>query len=313
MRKSAATLLAFTVFSWAIPPVSRADEPAACATVRMAEPGWNDLAFTTGVGSVLLDALGYEPRSTLLGIDVIYQSLANKDLDLFLGYWDPAMVQYFAPHKESGAVETVRKNLEGAKYTFAVPTYAWEAGVKDAADLARFADQFDHKMYGIEPGSNQLMIDVAKDPAFKVTDWEIVESSEQGMLAEVARKTKNKEFILFQGWAPHPMNVMFDFKYLTGLDKYYGQDYGAATVSTQVRKGYLGECPNVGRLLNNLVFDIAFENKGMGYLINDGMKPEDAAVKAIKEEPQRLDAWLAGVTTLDGKPGLQAVREKLGL
>ncbi len=313
MRKSAATLLAFTVYSWAIPPLSHADEPAACATVRMAEPGWNDLAFTTGVGSVLLDALGYEPRSTLLGIDVIYQSLANKDLDLFLGYWDPAMVQYYAPHKESGAVETVRQNLEGAKYTLAVPAYAWEAGVKDAADLARFADQFGHKMYGIEPGSNQLMIDVAKDPAFKIADWEIVESSEQGMLAEVARKTKDKEFILFQGWAPHPMNVMFNFKYLTGLDKYYGQDYGAATVSTQVRKGYLGECPNVGRLLNNLVFDIAFENKGMGYLINDGMKPEDAAMKAIKEEPQRLDAWLAGVTTLDGKPGLQAVREKLGL
>jgi glycine betaine/proline transport system substrate-binding protein len=27
----------------------------------------------------------------------------------------------------------------------------------------------------------------------------------------------------------------------------------------------------------------------------------------------RLDAWLAGVTTFDGKPGLAAVKEKLGL
>lgn len=293
-------------------PASAAD-PASCGKVRLAEPGWNDLAFTTGVGMTLLKQLGYQPQSSLLGIDVIYLSLKNKDLDVFLGYWDPAMITYAKPYLADGSVENITTNLTGAKYTFAVPAYVYDAGVHDFADLQKFADRFDHKLYGIEPGSNQLMIDAINDPALGLKGWEVKESSEQGMLAEVKRHEKDKSFIVFQGWAPHPMNTAFDMKYLTGGDKFYGPDFGAATVSTQVRKGYSQECPNVARLLGNLKFDVDFENKGMGYLMNDGLSPEDAAAKAIAAEPKRLEAWLAGVTTLDGQPGLEAVRKGLGL
>ena len=294
-------------------PAAFAADAEKCRTVRMAEPGWNDLAFTTGVTNVLLDALGYQPRSSVLGINVIYEGMKNNDLDLFLGYWNPAMVTYYEPYKKDGSVEDVRVNLEGAKYTFAVPTYAWEAGVKDFADLHKFADKFGKKMYGIEPGSNQLMMDAIADPSLGLDGWQVVESSEAGMLSEVGFEMKEKRFIVFQGWAPHPMNTMYDFKYLTGGDKFYGPNLGAATVSTQVRKGYLEQCPNVARLLKNLVFDVPFENVGMGYLINDSMKPEEAGLKAITQNKERLEAWLGGVETFDGKPGLAAVKQKLGL
>lgn len=293
--------------------VAIAGDADSCRTVRLAEPGWNDLAFTTGVANVILDALGYTPKSDILGINVIYEGMKNNDVDVFLGYWDPAMVSYFDPYKKDSSIDTVRVNLTGAKYTFAVPSYVWEAGVKDFKDLSKFADKFEHQMYGIEPGSNQLMLDAIADPALDLKDWKVVESSEAGMLSEVGYKIKEKKFIVFQGWAPHPMNTMYDFRYLTGGDKYYGPDFGAATVSTQTRKGYAGECPNVGQLLKNLAFDIDFENAGMGYLINDGMQPQDAGLKAIRQNPEKLTAWLAGVTTFDGKPGLEAVKAKLGL
>jgi glycine betaine/proline transport system substrate-binding protein len=292
---------------------AEAAEPESCRTVRLAEPGWNDLAFTTGVAQALLKSLGYEAESDLLGIDVIYLSLKNKDLDVFLGYWDPAMRTYFAPYEADGTVETVKTNLTGAKYTFAVPAHVFDAGVKDFADLKTHADQFGKKMYGIEPGSNQLMLDAIADPALGLDGWEVVESSEQGMLAELARHIDMKAFFVFQGWAPHPMNTAFDIRYLTGGDKFYGPDFGAATVSTQVRKGYMEECPNVGKLLANLSFDIEFENRGMGYLMNDGLSPEDAGRKAVKGETVRLETWLAGVTTFDGQPGLDAVRKALDL
>jgi glycine betaine/proline transport system substrate-binding protein len=290
-----------------------AAEPESCRKVRLAEPGWNDLAFTTGVGAVLLDGLGYQAESDLLGLNVIYESLKNGNLDVFLGYWDPAMKTYYEPYEAGGSVEEVRVNLQGAKYTFAVPTYVWEAGVRDFRDLQKFADRFDKKMYGIEPGSNQLMLDAIADPELGLSGWEVVESSEVGMLSELARKVNNEQFIVFQGWAPHPMSTMFDFKYLTGGDKFYGPNFGAATVSTQVRAGYLEECPNVGQLLKNLIFDIDFENEGMGYLINDGMQPDEAARAAIKADPQYLDKWLANVETFDGEPGIDAVKAKLGL
>lgn len=317
MKKSAsksalvASLAALSVTAG--PHSARAAEPATCQTVRLAEPGWNDLAFTTGIGMTLLKQLGYDAQSSLLGIDVIYLSMKNNDLDVFLGYWDPAMITYAKPYLEEGSVENVTVNLQGAKYTFAVPSYVYEAGVRDFADLQKFADRFDSKLYGIEPGSNQLMLDALDDPALGLNGWKVVESSEQGMLAEVQRHERGKDFIVFQGWAPHPMNARFDMKYLSGGDKFYGPNFGAATVSTQVRKGYKQECPNVTKLLENLKFDVEFENKGMGYLMDDGLEPEAAAVKAIAEEPARLENWLAGVETFDGKPGLEAVRQGLGL
>ncbi|WP_419188630.1 choline ABC transporter substrate-binding protein [Agrobacterium tumefaciens] len=288
-------------------------DPETCRVVRMAEPGWNDLAFTTGIASTLLKALHYQPQSQLLGIDVIYTSLKSKDLDVFLGYWDPAMVNYYKPYKEDGSVEKVRTNLVGAKYTFAVPTYVWEAGVKDFSDLQKFADKFDRKLYGIEPGSNQLMLNAVNDPSLGLKDWEVVESSEQGMLSQVARFSRNKTFIVFQGWAPHPMNSKFDIKYLTGGDKFYGPNFGAATVDTQVRKGYGQQCPNVVALLQNLEFDVDFENKGMDLIMNGGLSPEDAALQAINAEPQRLEKWLKDVSTADGQNGLSAVKAELGL
>ncbi|MGL4490357.1 MAG: choline ABC transporter substrate-binding protein [Rhizobiaceae bacterium] len=311
MLRLIAAACMLTVF--AIGSQSLAAEAESCKKVRLAEPGWNDLTFTTGTAMVLLKSLGYEAETSTLGIEVIYQALKEKDLDAYLGYWDPSMVTYYKPFKEEGSIETVRVNLTGAKYTFAVPAYVWEAGVKDFKDLAKFADKFDRKMYGIDAGSNQPMVDSVAEPSNNLSGWEVVESSEAGMLTEVARKVKNQEFIVFLGWAPHPMNTTFDMKYLTGGDKYFGPDFGAATVSTQARKGYLEECPNVGQLLKNLEFDIDYENKGMGLLINDSLPQEEAAKKMIEAEPQRLDKWLAGVTTVDGQPGLAAVKTALGL
>jgi glycine betaine/proline transport system substrate-binding protein len=289
-----------------------AADPETCATVRMAEPGWNDLALTTGTAAVILEALGYTVKSDILGLPVIYQSLAGKDLDAFLGYWDPAMQTYAAPYEKDGSVERIHINLEGAKYTFGVPDYVYDAGVHDFADLQKFADQFGKQMYGIEAGSNTLMFDAIADKAFGLAGWNVVESSESGMLAEVTRKIAKHEFIVFQAWAPHPMNTSFSIRYLTGGDKQYGPNFGAATVSTQVRKGYAAECPNVGRLLNNLTFNIDFENKGMGYLMTDGMDPRDAARKMLSDTPDVLPAWLDGVTTRDGQPGLAAVKAALG-
>ncbi|MGV8988999.1 MAG: choline ABC transporter substrate-binding protein [Cypionkella sp.] len=290
-----------------------AADPDSCTSVRMAEPGWNDLALTTGTAAVILEALGYNVRSNILGLPVIYQSLAKKDLDAFLGYWDPAMQTFAAPYEKDGTVERIHTNLEGAKYTFGVPDYVYNAGVHDFADLHKFADQFGKQMYGLEAGSNTLMFDTIADKALGLDGWNVVESSESGMLAEVGRKIAHHEFIVFQAWAPHPMNTIFPIRYLTGGDAQYGPDFGAATVSTQVRKGYVAECPNVGRFLGNLTFNIDFENKGMGYLINDGMDPRDGAKKVLIENPQLLDAWLDGVTTLDGQPGLPVVKAALGL
>ncbi|MGR6430123.1 choline ABC transporter substrate-binding protein [Rhizobium sp. PAMB 3182] len=292
-----------------------AAEADSCKAVRFSDVGWTDITATTATTSVVLKALGYEPSVTVLSVPVTYTSLKNKDIDVFLGNWMPTMEADLKPYRDDGSVESVRANLEGAKYTLATNGKGAEIGIKDFADIAKHADELDGKIYGIEPGNdgNRLILDMIKDDKFGLKDFELVESSEQGMLAQVARVKKSGDPIVFLGWAPHPMNVRFDLTYLAGGDDVFGPDFGGATVYTNVRAGYTSECPNVGALLKNLSFTLPMESEIMGKILDDGEEPEAAATEWLKANPDAIEPWLAGVTTFDGGDSVAAVKSALGL
>jgi glycine betaine/proline transport system substrate-binding protein len=309
------SLMAMTALAtFALQAPAFAAEPESCKTVRFSDVGWTDITATTALTSVVLEGLGYEPTATILSVPVTYQSLANNDIDVFLGNWMPTMEADIRPFLDQGTVETVRTNLEGAKYTLAVPKYLYDEGLKDFADIAKFKDQLDGKIVGIEPGNdgNRLIQTMIDEDKFGLNDFELVESSEQGMLAEVSRATKRKTPIVFLGWEPHPMNVNYDLAYLSGGDEVFGPNFGGATVLTNVRKGYVQECPNVGKLLQNLTFTLPMESEVMGKILDDGQEAEDAATEYLKANPGVLEPWLAGVTTFDGQEGLAAVKNHLG-
>ena len=292
-----------------------AKEPGSCRTVRFSDVGWTDITATTAATSVVLEALGYKPTATVLSVPVTYASLKNGDIDVFLGNWMPTMEGDIKKYRQEGSVETVARNLTGAKYTLAVNKYASEGGIKDFADIAKYKKQLDGKIYGIEPGNdgNRLIQSMIDKNAFGLKGFKVVESSEQGMLAQVARANRKKEWVVFLGWEPHPMNANFEMTYLTGGDEYFGPNLGGAEVFTNVRKGYTGQCSNVGTLLKNLTFTLAMENEIMGAILNDGQDPKKAARAWLKKNPAILDKWLAGVKTFDGKDGLAAVKAGLGL
>lgn len=292
-----------------------AADPEACGTVRLSDVGWTDITATTAAASVILEGLGYEPEVEVLSVPVTYASLKNQDIDVFLGNWMPTMEADIRPFLDDGSVEQVGVNLEGAKYTLAVPNYLAEKGLKDFADIASFKDELDGKIYGIEPGNdgNRLILDMIENDSFGLGEFELIESSEQGMLSQVSRSTGSEEGIVFLGWEPHPMNANFELTYLSGGDDVFGPDFGGATVYTNARAGYADECPNVGAFLANLVFTLEMENQIMGAILNDGEEPEAAAIAWLKANPDTLDSWLEGVTTLAGDDGLAAAKSHLGL
>lgn len=288
---------------------------ADCTAVTFSDVGWTDITATTAATTVVLDALGYETDIKVLSVPVTYTSMAQGDVDVFLGNWMPTMEADIAPYREEGTVDTVRENLAGAKYTLAVNKAAKDLGIKDFSDIATHADALDGQIYGIEPGNdgNRLIQSMIDADAFGLKDFEVKESSEQGMLAQVERLTKKDEPIVFLGWEPHPMNANFDMGYLTGGDDFFGPNLGGASVFTNTRKGYSAECPNVGKLLGNLSFTLAMENEIMGAILNDGTDPSDAATDWLKANPDTFTAWLDGVTTLDGGDSVAAVKTALGL
>ncbi|WP_420851727.1 choline ABC transporter substrate-binding protein [Qingshengfaniella alkalisoli] len=285
---------------------------ANCDSVSFSDVGWTDITTTTSATKQVVEALGYDVDVKVLSVPVTFSSLESDDIDVFLGNWIPAQNGAIKPYLDSGEVEQVRVNLEGTKYTLAVPTYAYEAGLQSYADIHKFRDELDEKIYGIEPGNegNVYLVSLIEENKFDLEGFEVVESSEQGMLAQVRRLYDDEEPVVFLGWEPHPMNANFDLEYLPGGEDFFG---GEGVVYTTTRKGFSEECPNLGKLLQNLEFTLPMENEIMGRILDDGEDADDATMEWMMANPEILDGWLDGVTTVDGNPGLPAVKEAFGL
>ncbi len=284
-----------------------------CDKIVFSDVGWTDITATTAATTLVLEALGYETETKVLSVPVTYTGLAEGDVDVFLGNWMPTMEADLAPHRDGGKVETVRTNLEGAKYTLATNEAGAALGIKDFKDIAAQKDALEGKIYGIEPGNdgNRLIMDMIASGPFGLDGFEVVESSEAGMLAEVANKDGDAKPIIFLGWEPHPMNANFKMTYLTGGDDYFGPNLGGAVVDTNVRAGYVAECANTGKLLQNLSFTLAMENEIMGAILNDGTDPREAAKTWLAANAGAWEPWLDGVTTKDGGDAKAAVAAAL--
>lgn len=286
-----------------LPLLAQAAEPASCDVIRFADVGWTDITVTTAVTRQVLSELGYRSQVKRLSVPDTYKAMQDGKIDAFLGNWMPSMENDIKPYAANGSVKTLGANLEGAKYTLAVNQAAYDGGVKNFADLARFSKELGGKLYGIEPGNdgNKLIQQMIDKNAFGLSDFTLVESSENGMLAQVKRAEHLKQWVVFLGWAPHPMNNQLQMHYLDGGDEFFGPNYGGATVYTNIRAGLAKECPNVTRLLQNLRFSLEMESYLMGAILNKNTNPRREAKAWLKANPQIHASWLLGVTRLNGQ------------
>lgn len=312
-RRTAASLALGVSLSLTATLSAQAAEPASCSDVVFSDVGWTDITSTTALASTVLQALGYKTETKILSLPVTYTAMAKNDVDVFLGNWMPSQSNDLKPYQDSGTVETLRTNLTGAKYTLATNEAGAKLGIDDFSKIAAHKDDLQGKIYGIEPGNdgNRLLLEMVADNKFDLGTFEIVESSEQGMLAQVARADGADKPVVFLGWEPHPMNTQFKMTYLSGGDDIFGPNFGGARVDTNIRAGYAKECPNVGKFLSNLEFTLPMENEVMGKILNDGEDGPTAAKEWLKANPDAAKPWLAGVTTLDGGDAVAALDKAL--
>ena len=291
----------------------QAQDPPSCREVRLADVGWSDIAATTGISSVVLDSLGYQPVVTLSTARVAFAGMKARQIDVFLGYWKPSMSPLIEPFVKAGQIQVQeRPNLVGAKYTLAVPDYVHARGLKSFADIARFERELQGRVYGIEPGTggNALIQRMIDKNEFGLAGFKRMESSETGMLTEVQRAVRERKPIVFLAWEPHPMNVQLPIRYLEGGDAVFGPNFGEARVYTALQAGYETRCPNVAAFIRNLRFTTDIENQVMAAIV-EKTNPARAARDWLKKSPAVLEPWLRGVKTFDGGDGLAAVRRAL--
>ncbi|MCP4352133.1 MAG: ABC transporter substrate-binding protein [Desulfobacterales bacterium] len=279
--------------------------------IRFGYVNWPGVTVKTYVAVQLLDCLGYETDMKMLSVPVTFRGLGNNDLDLFLGAWLPTMKSIAEKYLKQGSVVPVAVNLDETIYTLAVPKYAWDAGVKSHADLEKFADKFNRKIIGIEPGNdgNKIVLDMIKNNNYDLKKWEIVESSSEAMMITVASSMKKKEWIVWLGWSPHWMNLAYDVKYLKDPLKIWGSE--PEIVKTMARAGLKKDIPNVYKLFAQFKVTPDIQNEWINKFSREKIKPEEVSEEWIKNNMGIVDQWVYGVTSADGKRARDVIRKAL--
>ncbi|WP_300464929.1 ABC transporter substrate-binding protein [Desulfobacula sp.] len=283
--------------------------------IRIGNVGWTGVTIKTELAVAILNSLGYEAKNLTMSVPITYMALSKGDVDFFLGNWMPSMANIADKYFKEGSVIQYAKNMPGAKYTLAVPSYCLEMGLKDFKDIVTFGDELEWKIYGIEAGNdgNMIIQDMIDKDMFGLGRFKLVASSEMAMLAQVLSYSKRNKPIVFLGWAPHSMNERIDMSYLTGsTSDTFGGDNGTATVWTNTRKGFEKDMPNVAVFLKNYTFPVSMVNQIMTTLhTQKGVSPKQAGLAWLKQHPDTYRGWLENVITVDGKPGVNAFEAAL--
>jgi glycine betaine/proline transport system substrate-binding protein len=266
----------------------------------LSEP-WDDLETENVIAQQLLDKLGYQVSIASLAVDVGAKSMETGKIDGYLGNWWPSQQATFGSVINSGKVKVLGTLLTGTQYAPAVPgVFASKYHISSLADLAKYGNEFGHKIYGIEPGTpgNATIQKMIKANDYGLGSWTMVPSSTPAMLAQVQRSINQNKPIAFLAWSPHWMTVQYHPVFLQDPKGVWG---GAGEIRTLINTATAQKSPNVAKFLGNLKFTTT--EAGQFYYQHDKQHQSFDSIAAawIAKNPDVVKQFLNGVKSTSGK------------
>ena len=282
-------------------------------TLDFGVPAWPGITVKTAIAEQLLNPLGYETSTQEIGLQVIYQGIESGDIDAFLGAWLPAQREMFDPRKESGVLIDVANNVDGAQMTLAVPEYLFEDGLQSFADLDDYRDQLDGEIHGFGAGSaaSEILNNAIDNDTWGLGDWQLVDTSEVGMLSAARDAISREEPIVWVGWTPHWMNLELPMRYLEDPEDLFGENNGESDVLTLLRGDYAEANPNVVTFFEQFTFSAEEQSWMIQAFGQEERDLADVAEQWIVDHPERIEAMLADVTTTDDDPAWPVIEAEL--
>ncbi|WP_353223800.1 ABC transporter substrate-binding protein [Salinisphaera hydrothermalis] len=277
----------------------------AATQVKFGQPPWPGASVRTEVARELLEAIGYETSVTKGSWTLDIMGVAQGSLDADVALWLPTQKSTVEPLAKSGKIDLIAKIVPDAKYDLVVPDYVWKAGVHCICDLHKYADKFDHTIYGIEAGNdgNVLMKNAIKHNTYDLKGWHVQPSSAAAMLTQAGRDMRRKKWIVFLGWKPHWMNIKYNIRYLEDPKKIWG---GKSVVWTAINPAFAAKHPNVKKFLSQMVAPAKIESQ---WIYDYGQKKQPLKQVAgtwIKNNLDLVSQWMQGVKTADGRQDAMA-------
>jgi len=254
--------------------------------VELAYVEWScATASANVVKAVLEEKLGCVVEITPVSAAAMWQALGSGDVDAITTAWLPTTHMHYL-EKVKDKVVNLGANLEGAGIGLVVPKYVT---IDSIEEMNANADKFDGKIIGIDPGAGLMSKTEKALKDYKLDKFELMEGSGATMTAELGNRIKEKKWVVVTGWTPHWKFARWELKYLKDPKGLFG---GAEYIGTIVRKGLDKDMPDVYKFLDNFNWTLADIGQLQDWNSAKGADPYKNAQKWVKENPDKVNAWL---------------------
>ncbi|MEW1636953.1 ABC transporter permease/substrate binding protein [Streptomyces sp. NPDC093801] len=254
-------------------------------TVSLGYIPWDEGIASTFLWKELLEQRGFKVDARQLEAGALYTGLAGGGIDFQTDSWLPVThAQYW--QKYGNKLEDLGSWYGPTSLELSVPSYVKD--VRSLADLKGKSDRFKGRIIGIEPSAGEMSI--LKDEVLKQYglegEYQVVDGSTPGMLAELKRAYEKKEPVAVVLWSPHWAYSSYELTKLEDPKGAWGKGDG---IHTLARKGFAEDEPEVARWLRD--FKLTEEQlTGLEAKIQQtGKGKEQEAVRAwLKENPDAV-------------------------
>uniref|UniRef100_A0AAU2VZ35 ABC transporter permease/substrate binding protein n=1 Tax=Streptomyces sp. NBC_00008 TaxID=2903610 RepID=A0AAU2VZ35_9ACTN len=249
-------------------------------TVEMAWFPWEEDIAATYLWKAVLENRGYKINLKQFEVGPMYTAMSRGQLDVQFDGWLPYTQKNYWD-KYGSKLTDVGSWYGPTSIEVAVPSYVKD--VKTLDDLKGKSSEFKGRIIGIEPGT-ATMENLKKNvlPKYGLDkEYEVVDSSTPGMLAELKRAYAKKEPIAVLLWTPHWAYNEYKMTKLQDPKKAFGEGDRLHTIAS---KDFPKNYPQLTKWFKN--FKLSEDQ--LGGLENEiqkrGTGHEEEAVKAWMDE-----------------------------
>jgi glycine betaine/proline transport system substrate-binding protein len=267
--------------------VTSVSASAAPKTIKLGYVEWDSCVAATNITKAVLEKAGYKVQTMAVSAALMFEGLANDDLDAIMCAWLPTThADYYAKTKDR--VVNLGSNMARADLGLAVPDYV---NFKTIPDLAKasVSKEIGGRIIGIDPGAGLMRLTEKVIEHYKLPE-KLVDGTDATMTAVLADAIRQHKPVVVTSWQPHWMWSTWKLRYLQDPDDVYGKpDH----IDTLVRKGLKAADPKATAILGAIQIDGADRGAVMAADRKEGANPSKDAAQWVAEHPKRVAKWLA--------------------
>lgn len=280
-KMAMALMLCLAVCGLAFTPAAHAGDEVTLVYVE-----WSCATASTNLAAAIIQTkLGKKVKMLPVSAAAMWQAVASGDADAFTTAWLPTTHEHYYK-KVNKNVVNLGHLLVGTRIGLVVPKYVT---IDSIEQMEGVADKFDGKIIGIDPGAGLMSKTEKVMKAYGLKDFKLIESSGAAMTAALGDAIKKNQWIVVTGWTPHWKFGRWSLKYLDDPKGIYG---GAEYIDKIVRIGLEKDDPKVFKFLKNYELSAAELQTMMDWNTAKGADPYKSALKWMKENPDKVAAWL---------------------